>query len=71
MIRTDSLPIEGMACGHCEIAIQDAIRKLPGIKKAKASKRKKLATVEYDTDLVSLDQIIQAIQATGYQVVPE
>lgn len=69
MIHTESLHIEGMACGHCEIAVQDAIRKLPGIKKAKASKRKKLATIEYDPDLVSLDQITEAIQATGYQVV--
>lgn len=35
------ISVEGMACGHCEIAIQEAVRKLPGIKKAKASKRKK------------------------------
>jgi len=33
------LHVEGMACGHCEIAVQDAVRKLPGIKKVKATKR--------------------------------
>ncbi|MDR1559253.1 MAG: copper ion binding protein [Clostridiales bacterium] len=63
------LKVEGMSCGHCEIAIQDAVRKLPGIKKVKASKRKKEATVEYDAASVSAEQITKAINDTGYQVV--
>lgn len=61
------ITVEGMFCWHCEIAVQDAIRKLPGVKKAKASKRKKEATVEYDEAQVTLDQIVQAINATGYE----
>jgi copper chaperone CopZ len=56
-----------MSCGHCEIAVQDAIRRLPGIKKAKANRRKKEAAVEYDEASVSPEQIIAAINATGYQ----
>lgn len=61
------LKVEGMACGHCEISVQDAVRKLPGIKKAKASKRKKEAIVEYDPALVTPEQIIKAINDTGYR----
>lgn len=64
------LQVEGMSCGHCEIAIQDAVRKLPGIKKVKASKRKKEAAVNYDDSLVSPEQIIEAINGTGYRVIP-
>ncbi len=63
------LRVEGMACGHCEIAIQDAVRKLPGIKQVKASRRKKEGSVEYDSSRVSVDQIRQAINNTGYQAV--
>jgi copper chaperone CopZ len=63
-----TLRIEGMSCGHCEIAVQDAIRKHPGIKKAKASKRKKQAMVDYDAALVSTEQIIEAVKNTGYIV---
>ncbi|MGC4018188.1 MAG: cation transporter [Muricomes sp.] len=63
------LHVEGMSCGHCEIAVQDAVRKLPGIKKVKASKRKKEAVINYDTSLVSSEQIIEAINGTGYSVV--
>ena len=63
------LHVEGMACGHCEIAINDAVRKLPGVKKAKASKWKKEVLVEYDSSLTTVEDIINAVNATGYQVV--
>ncbi|MDR1532780.1 MAG: cation transporter [Clostridiales bacterium] len=63
------LTVDGMSCGHCEIAVQDAVRKLPGIKKAKASRRKKQAQVEYDPALATPEQIVQAIADTGYTVV--
>lgn len=64
-----NLCVEGMACGHCEIAIQDAVRKLSGIKKVKASKRKKEVAVEFDTATVTQEQIVDAINSTGYQVI--
>ena len=66
-MKTYVFKVEGMACGHCEVAVQEAVRKLPGIKKVKAVKRKKEATVEYDEAEVNLDQIIAAVNATGYQ----
>jgi copper chaperone CopZ len=63
------LRVEGMSCGHCEIAIQDAIRKLPGIKKTKATRRKKQVAVDYNTALVTPEQIADAVNATGYKAV--
>lgn len=62
----ETINVEGMSCGHCEIAVQDAVHKLPGIKKVKASKGKKVATVEYDETQLTRDQIVQAIAQTGY-----
>ena len=61
--------VEGMFCGHCEIAVQNAVRKLSGIQKVKASKRKKQAVVHYNPAQVTPQQIAKAIDATGYQVV--
>jgi len=63
------LKVEGMACGHCEIAVQDAIRKLAGIKNVKASKGKKEANIDYDASLVSAQQIKDAITNIGYDVI--
>ncbi|MDR0857749.1 MAG: cation transporter [Oscillospiraceae bacterium] len=62
------LKIDGMSCGHCEIAIQDAIRRLPGIKKVQAKRRKAAAKVQYDAALVSLAQLTNAVTEIGYIV---
>lgn len=62
------ITVEGMACGDCEATVANAVRRLPGIKKAKANRRKKLAAVEYDPALITLDEIKAAIAATGYDV---
>jgi copper chaperone len=63
------LHVEGMSCGHCENAVQNAISALPGIKKAKASKRKKEAVVEYDSSAVTEELIAEAVRDAGYTVV--
>jgi copper chaperone len=62
------LRVEGMTCGHCEIAVADAVRKLPGIKKTKASRRKREVVTDYDAASVTPAQIAAAINATGYRV---
>lgn len=67
-MKKESITVEGMACGHCEIAVKDAVRRLSGIKKVKASKRKKQAVVEYDEALVGLGEIKEAIAQIGYDV---
>lgn len=61
--------VDGMMCGHCEIAIADAIRKLPGIDKVTVRRRKKAATVAFDPGVVTPDEIRAAIAQTGYDVV--
>ena len=65
-MKTETIRVEGMSCGHCEIAVQDAVRKLPGVKKAKANQRKKQAIVKYDETQVNTEQIISAIKESGY-----
>lgn len=64
-----NLRVDGMSCGHCEIAIQDAVRKLPGIKKVKADRCKNEITVDYETSLMTLEQIIGTVDSTGYRVI--
>ncbi|HWQ51051.1 MAG TPA: cation transporter [Terriglobales bacterium] len=61
------LKVEGMSCGHCELAVQDAVRKLPGVKKVKASRRKNAAEVEYDPSEVTAAQLVKAVNDTGYR----
>jgi copper chaperone len=63
-----TIGVDGMSCEHCESAVNTAIRKLPGIKKAKASRKKKEVTVKYDEAAVTVEQIKAAIKETGYEV---
>lgn len=63
------VPVKGMVCGECEIAINQAVRKLDGIKKVKSSRWKKQTAVEYDPAKVTPEQIKEAINGTGYEVV--
>lgn len=61
------IPVEGMSCFTCEIAVQSAVKKLPGVREVKASARDKVAVISYDPEKTSLDEIVQAINQTGYK----
>jgi copper chaperone CopZ len=78
-MRKIILKVEGMTCSHCEMTIQDALRRLPGIKKAKANRRKKEVQIVFNdsparneaasNDLPATNEAaIRAINDTGYRV---
>lgn len=62
-----SITVEGMSCFTCETAVQSAVKKLPGVYQVKASAKDKLAIVSYDPQKTNLDQIVSAINQTGYK----
>lgn len=62
-----AIPVEGMVCFTCEKAIQSAVHKLPGIYDVKASAKEKKAWVSYDPEKTSLDEILAAINETGFK----
>ena len=63
---TKILTVEGMMCGMCEAHVNEALRKVPGVKKASASRSKKQAVVECD-DTVSDEALLKAVNDTGYE----
>lgn len=64
------IPVEGMSCATCEIAVRAALNRVPGVKSAQVSVAAKSATVEYDPNQATLQQLIEAINATGYRAAP-
>ncbi len=62
-----SIPVEGMTCFTCEMTVQSAVKKLPGVTQVKASAKEGKAIVSYDPAKTSLGQIIHAINQTGYK----
>ncbi len=67
-IQTERLKLIGMRCVGCEHAIEDALRKLPGIVHVKASFNGARLDVSFDPQLIKLSQLISVIEDRGYRV---
>lgn len=62
------IKIKGMSCSGCELKIENALGKVDGVKRVKASFAASTATVEYDPAIVNPDQLAGVIQRLGYEV---
>jgi len=62
------LPVKGMTCTSCEVHIESTLKKLPGVHGVKASYIDASAKIEYDPGKITKDQLIAAINETGYSV---
>jgi copper chaperone CopZ len=65
MVRT-TLAIEGMSCGHCVRAVNDALQALDGVQVEETTIGS--ARIVYDAGRVRPDQIVDAVQREGYKV---
>ncbi len=61
------LKIEGMHCSGCSTRLERVLNGIEGVS-AKVSLENKNASVEYDTQKVTLDQICEAIEDAGFEV---
>lgn len=69
-LNRDILKIDGMTCNACELCLENAIGRLDGVKSVKADYEKNIITVEYDSS-VTLEEIKNTVQNTGYDVIEE
>ena len=68
-IQTVAFDVKGMTCNGCASHVENDVNKLPGIVKVDAIYEEATAKVEFDQTKVSLAQIEEAINGTGYKVV--
>jgi Cu+-exporting ATPase len=61
-----NIPVTGMSCANCALAIERTVKKLPGVVNASVNFASERAHVEYIPSLTSLDEMIQAIEKAGY-----
>ena len=67
-IQQAQLDISGMTCPGCEEHIKHAVGELPGFIEATANFRKSSATVKFDKSKSTIDDVVAAINETGYEV---
>lgn len=60
------LPVEGMTCSGCAISVKMALKDLKGIREAQVDVEKGEAAVTYIEGKVTVDQMIRAINSTGF-----
>ncbi|OUN01119.1 MAG: copper resistance protein CopZ [Paenibacillaceae bacterium ZCTH02-B3] len=66
-MQTVTLNVKGMSCNHCKNAVENAVRQAGA--KATVDLAGGTVAIEYDETKVTLDQLKQAIEDQGYDVV--
>ncbi|XP_073001418.1 cation-transporting ATPase HMA5-like [Typha latifolia] len=61
--------ISGMTCAACVSSVEGILRKLPGVKRAVVALATSLGEVEYDSSVISKDEIVHAIEDAGFDAV--
>jgi copper chaperone len=63
------LDVEGMTCGHCEARVKRAVGALEGVTDVSVDLPGKKVTVEFLAGQVTLEDVKEAIEEQGYEVV--
>lgn len=66
-IQTVNLSVPGMFCASCPFIVEAAINELDGIESIKTDLDARTALVVFDDELTSVDAIISATTAVGYE----
>ena len=65
-METIRLNIQGMSCGHCKAAVENALCGQSGVRAATVDLQSGAAEVEYDPSAVSPAQLTAAVAEEGY-----
>src|SRR6266446_3852599 len=62
------LPIGGMHCAGCVARVEKVLQSLSGVQEAQVNLATETATLHYEPATLTLDQVVKAVQESGYQV---
>ena len=66
-----TIPVIGMACSVCSANVEKKLQSLKGINSASVSLASRTALVDYDPDIISLEEMKREISNAGYDLVIE
>lgn len=69
MIQIQTVPVVGMACSACSANVERRLQSLDGVRSASVSLPARTATIEWDTEVLTLAQIKSEINAIGYDLI--
>ena len=62
------LNVPTVSCSHCKAAIENAVGAMDGVDVVAVDIADKTVTVDFDTEIVSLESIEEAVADEGYEV---
>ena len=65
-----TLALEGMTCASCAMRIEKGLKKVPGVRDASVNFATEQATVTFDPAQTGIEQMVQKVEAVGYQAIP-
>lgn len=60
------IKVEGMSCMHCVKRVEDSLKALKGVKKAKVDLTAKTASVDYVEAKISREDLVKAVFDAGF-----
>ena len=60
------LTITGMTCGHCVMTVANALKSVTGVENAEVNLEQANATVIYDANQATPEQLIASLNETNY-----
>ncbi|KAF7828285.1 putative copper-transporting ATPase HMA5 [Senna tora] len=66
-VQVCRITIAGMTCTSCSSAVESNLQAIPGVLKAQVALATEEAEVHYNPNIVSYNEILQAIKGTGFE----
>lgn len=63
-----TLPITGMTCANCVATVERNLKKVDGVDQAVVNLSSERATIEFNPDLATIDDLVGRVQRAGYNV---
>ncbi len=68
-MQTEIVKIKGMTCMGCVGSVKNVLEKTPGVGSAAVSLERSEAAIQYDPAVITISQLMDAIQGAGFEVV--
>ncbi len=68
-LKQITLPIQGMTCASCVVHVEGGLNEVEGVEKASVNLANERATVQFDPEKTTVDQMVAAVRDVGYDVV--
>ncbi len=69
--QTITLPVRGMTCASCVAHVEKALKGVEGVADVNVNLATEKAHVQFNTDIVRVGDLVQAVHETGYEIPTE